>query len=432
MFHTSNDSKKIERNKMTKRNDLAKFGGTPILDKGFIYPSWPVMDKSYEKVVIDQLHESISIYNRSGIFARFEDKFSNIHNKKYAVLNNSGTNSIWAMFVGAGLMPGDEVLCPTYTFFATNTPLLSSGLRPVFCDSNSDGNIDPDDIVRKITNKTKAILITHMWGYPCDMDRITTIAKEHGLLLFEDCSHAHLAKWGNNYVGSFGDAAAWSLQGQKNITGGEGGITITDNATIYERATLLGHYNKRCKDEIPDESKLKEFAVTGMGLKMRAHPIAIAIADHILDRHEEYQSFRNYCAKQYEVLLSSYHFIELQNTKNMSPSWYAFVFKIRPESGINREQLVDLLHAEGLKEVDIPGSTGPNHLLPIFNKPAELFPQFYEAKESFNTVEGDFHNAEKFYKSVVKLPTWTLPEHQTLIDAYIKGLKKVLDYVATD
>jgi len=411
-----------------KDNTLAVNGGQPVIASSYKHPQWPVIDNEYEQVVVAQLYNSVSIYNRSGIIEEFEDKFAKLHDKKYALLCNSGTNALWTMYVSAGLMPGDEVICPTYTFFATNTPLLSCGVKPVFCDANESGNISASEIEKKITKKTKAIVVTHMWGYVCDMDAIKSVADEHGLLLFEDCSHAHFAKWNGQYVGSFGDAAVWSLQGQKNITGGEGGIYLTNNEDMYVRANLHGHYNKRCKDEIPENHELREFAVTGMGLKMRSHPLAVSIANKMLEKHPEYQEMRNYCAEKYEELLSSYDFIEMQNTENMQPSWYAYIFKLRPEYITKREEIVGMLHSEGLIEVDIPGSTGPNHQLPLFKKPWVLFPQFYTEDEPFN-VNDDYPGAQQFYESIIKLPTWTRAEHKEILGKYLEGLKKVLDYV---
>ncbi len=412
---------------MSDKTELAYFGGAPIINGDFVSPTWPVITQDYEVAVQKQLHESVSIYNRSGIIEEFEDRFAALHDRKYALLNNSGTNSIWAMFVAAGLLPGDEVLCPTYTFFATNTPLLSSGLVPVFCDADENGCIDPADIERRITDRTKAIIVTHMWGYPCDMDRIVAIAKQHNLYLFEDCSHAHLAAYKNRRVGTFGDAAAWSLQGQKNITGGEGGILLTDNQDMYIRANLLGHYNKRCKDEIPKDHPLYEFAVTGMGLKMRSHPLAVSFANEMLNHHDAYQNMRAECARAYEDLLATYDFIDVLPHNDTEPSWYAFIFKYKQKGSITREQLAEMLQAEGLSEVDIPGSTAPNHSMPLFDKPSVLFPQFYHEGQSFNV--GEFPGAQAFYDSIIKLPTWTQPAHREVLDSYIAGLRKVLDYV---
>ena len=185
---------------------------------------WPKITHEAESAIFRQLHESVSIYNRSGIFEEFENSFSNYHGRKRGLLFNSGTSAIYAMYEGLGLEPGDEVICPTYTFFATISPLMSTGARPVFCDCREDGNINPDEIIRKITQKTRAVVVTHMWGIPCEMDTIHNICSRYGLALLEDCSHAHGASFGGQKVGTFGTAAAWSLQGQKIISGGEGGI----------------------------------------------------------------------------------------------------------------------------------------------------------------------------------------------------------------
>lgn len=415
----------------TAKEKLAAFGGQMTTPKDFKHPTWPVITEEYERAVVAQMHESMSIYNRSGIIEEFEDKFASIHDAKYALLQNSGTNAIWSMFVGGDLRVGDEVLCPTYTFFATNSPMLSSGIVPVFCDADENGNVSVTDMRARLTPKTKAVIVTHMWGYPCDMDAIVAFTKENDLLLFEDCSHAHLAKYKGKLVGTFGDAAAWSLQGQKNITGGEGGIMVTNNSEMYYRANLHGQYNKRCRQEIPENHALYRFAVTGMGLKTRSHPLAIAFANVQLSKHEEYQRMRNRCAEEYKKLFSEYDFVESLATDGSEPSWYGFVIKYKNgPAKIDREEFVRLLHTEGLTEVDIPGSTGPNHELPLFQEPYVLFPQFYAEGEHFNTQD-NFPGVAAFHGDIIKLPTWTQEEHKEVLDYYLAGLRKVMDYVKT-
>ena len=202
------------------RNKLAILGGKKSVTKRPPHFLWPLINKNTERAVIRQLRDSISIYDKSGIFDEFENAFAKLHDRKYALLCSSGTLAIHSMFVADGFKEGDEVICPAYTFFATVTPLLSTGAVPVLCDCDENGNIDPEEITKKINERTKGIIVTHMWGVPCQMDRISKICKDNKLLLLEDCSHAHGAKYNGKIVGSFGDLAAWSLQGQKNITGG--------------------------------------------------------------------------------------------------------------------------------------------------------------------------------------------------------------------
>ncbi len=221
-----------------KKSKLAILGGSKTIKKKTPHFIWPPIDKEIDCSVIKQLHETISIYNKSGIFKEFEDAFAKYHKRKYALLCSSGTLAIHSMFVAAEFKEGDEVICPVYTFFATVTPLLFTGAKPVLCDIDENGNIDPQEIKKKITPKTKGVIITHMWGIPCKMDEIVKICKENNLLLLEDCSHAHGARYKNKIVGSFGDLAAWSLQGPKNVSGGEGRILLTNNKEFYYRALL--------------------------------------------------------------------------------------------------------------------------------------------------------------------------------------------------
>jgi perosamine synthetase len=215
--------------------------------------TWPIITNELRQIVLSQMDISLSIYNRSGIFEEFEEKFRQYHNAKYALLFNSGTSAIHGMLEGLNLDFEDEIICPAYTFFATCSPALYLGYKLVFCDVDLNGNIDPLKITELINIKTKVLLITHMWGNPCQMDAIMEIVENNNLALLEDCSHAHGGEYKGKKLGTFGKAGAWSLQGQKIITGGEGGIMVTNDDELYYRANLLGHYNKRCRDEIPKD-----------------------------------------------------------------------------------------------------------------------------------------------------------------------------------
>jgi perosamine synthetase len=384
--------------------------------------SWPIITNETEKAVIDQLHESISIYDNSGAIGRLEDSLKEYFGKKHSLLFNSGTSALFSMYMSANLQPGDEVICPAYTFFATVSPIFFTGAIPVLADCNKEGNIDPEEIKKRITDKTKAVVITHMWGLPCDMDEITKICKENDLLLFEDISHAFGATYKGKRVGTFGDVAACSLQGQKVLTGGEGGFIVTNNSNIFNKSLLLGHYNKRCKNEIPREDDLYEYSVTGMGLKLRIHPIAAAIASQQFKHIEEILEKRNENANQIIKELKDVdglNVIEPGNDK--TSSWYALIIKYN--SKIPIEEFHKKLMDKGLKEMDIPGSTKPLNLLPMFQNPGKLF-KSYEGK--LNYKPGDFPNAEKFYSSILKMPVWSDDKDDQVVKKYIEGLKEQL------
>ncbi len=388
--------------------------------------SWPPIDVGVKRAVMKQLNKSISIYDRSGIFKEFEDLFAKMHNRKFALLCSSGTMAIHTMYVVAGLKKGDEVICPAYTFFATVSPLLFTGATPVLCDCADDGNIDPEEIRKKITPRTKALVVTHMWGLPCKMEEISMICKDNNLLLLEDCSHGHGAGINGNLVGSFGHISAWSLQGAKNVSGGEGGIMTTDNAEYYYKALLLGHYNKRCRQEIPKDHPLAKFAVTGMGLKYRAHPLAISIAYEILKKLKNYLSVKDTYAKMMMDELNSNILKKPEYPKGVQPSWYSLIFQYNQTvvGGKSVTEFYEAIKAEGLTEVDRPTSTAPLNLLPLFQTPEELFPEY---KGVFSYKKGDFPKAEMFYDHAIKLPVWAKKEDFKIVTAYIDGIKRVVD-----
>ncbi len=405
-------------------NSLAIAGGPKTIEPAKARFEWPRITPDAERAVLDQLRSSISIYDRSGIFAEFEQKFADYHRVQYALLSNSGTNAIFSMFEGINLQPGDEVICPTYTFYATVSPLMYTGAIPVFCDCRGDGNIDPDEIRHKVTPRTKAVIVTHMWGIPCEMDNIVAICKENGLLLLEDCSHAHGASYKGNKAGTFGDAAAWSLQGQKVISGGEGGIMLTNNTEVFYRALLQGHYNKRCKQQIPADHPLYRFALTGFGLKFRAHPLAIAIANeqfaHLDEWIRQKQAYVSLLISEWQ----QYPFLRMPEYPDRQPSWYAFVmqFDKSHSNGITIEQFTKALLAEGLVEVDRPGSTCPNHDLPLFTDPHEVLPRLYQQPL---THSGQFDRAKPYYRNAIKLPVWAFAQDRTVVEKYVEGFHKV-------
>lgn len=414
--------------KSDRSSKLAINGGPKSLNRKLPHYSWPPITTAVKKRVMRQMDTAISIYDQSGIFDDFEKDFAKMHGKKFALLCSSGTLAIHSMFVAAGFKSGDEVICPAYTFFATVTPLLQTGATPILCDCDENGNIDPDEIEKKITSKTKGVVVTHMWGMPCQMERISEICKKNRILLLEDCSHAHGASLNGRIVGSFGDMAAWSLQGLKNVSGGEGGILVTDNEEFYYKCLLLGHYNKRCKQEIPKDHHLYKFATTGIGLKYRAHPLAVAIAYNTLSNIKKYQKTRDFFASKIREELSKMRGLVFPKfySENTKPSWYGLVFQYEADKlgGLSIEKFYDALKAEGLLEMDRPHSTSPLNLLPLFNDPGYLF-DHYKAN-GFSYKKGDFPKAEKFYMNAIKMPVWALNSDRALVDKYIKGLKKVI------
>ena len=172
----------------------------------------------------------MSISSDTGIYSELESKFAKIIGRKYALAVSSGTMALYSAFFSIGIEPGDEIICTSFSFHATVSTALFWGANIVFCDVEPDtGNINADLIEERITKKTKAILTNDQWGHPCNKERILELCRKYSIKYVEDCSHAHLSKYKDNYCGSFGDVSCWSFQGSKMINGGEGGILATDS-----------------------------------------------------------------------------------------------------------------------------------------------------------------------------------------------------------
>lgn len=170
--------------------------------------------------------------------AQFEDAFAKKTGARYALAVNSGTSALICGLIGVGVQPGDEVLVPSYTYIATAAAALAVGAFPVIVEVDRSLTMDPADLERKITPRSRAVIPVHMRGAVCDMRRVLAIARRHGLKVIEDCAQANGATWRGRHVGTLGDAGAFSLQQSKVITAGEGGVLIANRRSVFERAAF--------------------------------------------------------------------------------------------------------------------------------------------------------------------------------------------------
>ncbi|HYG64940.1 MAG TPA: DegT/DnrJ/EryC1/StrS family aminotransferase [Thermoanaerobaculia bacterium] len=404
---------------------LAIHGGEPAVTTPGPHFRWPLITDETRQAVLRQLDEAVSLYDRSGVVARLEQRLEAEYALPHALLFNTGTSALLAMFIGAGLAQGDEVLCPDYTFFASNSPLFFTGAIPVLVDCDRTGNMDPARARELVTARTRAILVTHLWGVPCDMDPLVELCREHGLLLLEDISHAHGATYKGQPVGTFGHAAALSLQAQKTLTGGEGGVLLTRDDEIFYRALALGHYTKRCLQEIPEDHLLHAYGVTGLGLKLRIHPLAAAIAEQQLDTMPAVLAGRRRYAHLMRRELSAVPGLELPPIpEGAEPSWYGLIFHLDRElarRGLSG-QVLAALAAEGCSALDHPKVTAPVHRLPLFREPGRVFPGYASPPER------EFPMADEFYARAWKLPVWHREEDGALVGQYLEAIRKVMHH----
>jgi perosamine synthetase len=199
-------------------------------------PSLSGREKEYVMDCID----SNWISSKGAYVEKFEEKFADKTQVKYAASVSNGTVALHVALLALGIGAGDEVIVPTLTYVASVNAISYTGARPIFADSLRDTwQIDPSEIEKKITVNTKAILVVHLYGHPCDMDRIMSIAKRHNLFVVEDCAEAFGSLYKNIPVGGIGHIATFSFFGNKTITTGEGGMVITNDKELYRRTMHL-------------------------------------------------------------------------------------------------------------------------------------------------------------------------------------------------
>ena len=168
--------------------------------------------------------------------ARFEEEAAELLGVKYALMVNSGTSALISALTGVGVGPGDEVIVPGYTYISTAAAVMATGAVPVIAEIDESLGLDPQDLERKITPHTRAVMPVHMRGVPARLDDILAVARKHGLKVVEDCCQCVGGTYMGRSVGAYGDAGAWSLNYYKTISSGEGGLVFTNDRDIYERA----------------------------------------------------------------------------------------------------------------------------------------------------------------------------------------------------
>lgn len=193
-----------------------------------------------EKKYVNQCLDSTWISSKGEFISKFENEFSNYIGAPYATTVANGTVALHLALVTLGIGPGDEVIVPTLTYIASVNTIMQTGATPVFVDSlASSWQVDSADIERNITPKTKAIMVVHLYGQPCDMDAIVPLCKKHGLMLVEDCAESFGSTYKGRHTGTFGDIATFSFFGNKTITTGEGGMVVAKAPEVIERAYHL-------------------------------------------------------------------------------------------------------------------------------------------------------------------------------------------------
>jgi len=266
---------------------------------------------------------------------KFETMFKEYLGSKYTVCTSNGTTALHAALLGAGIGNGDIVITTPFSFIATGNAILYAGAIPLFADIDFETfNIDPysiEQVIKENEGKVKAILIVHLFGNPCDMDRIMDICNRYSITLIEDCAQAHGAEYSNKKVGSFGLAGAFSFYPTKNMTCGEGGMIVTDDEEYYERIK-----------KIINHGQSKRYQHDVLGYNYRMTNISAAIGIEQLKKLEDFNNRRIYNASEYYKQIKNKSFIMPEITEHSKHVFNQFTIK----SNLPIEKVINILQDE--------------------------------------------------------------------------------------
>lgn len=323
----------------------------------------------YEPVLGDLELEYVQTCIRSGwisslgeFIPQFEDKFATFCGSKYGVTTSNGTTALHLALLALDIGPGDEVIVPSLTFIASANAVVYTGATPVFADSEKNSwNIDPSDIQAKITPRTRAIMVVHLYGHPADMNPILKLAKEYNLFVIEDAAEAHGALYYGHRVGSLGTIGCFSFYGNKIITTGEGGMCLTNDSVLAERM-------KAFRDHGMSPTKRYWHPIIGYNYRITNIQAAIGVAQ--MTRIETIIKRKREIAHLYNDLLKGFQGIGLPpEMENCASVYWMYSVLIEDKFGMSRDQVIVELKRNG---IDSRPFFYPIHTQPPYTKGLRL------------------------------------------------------------
>lgn len=305
---------------------------------------WPILTTEDEAAVLEVIrHGDLSNHP---VTRELERDYRERIGRRHALAHANGTLGLLAAFHALDLQPGDEVLVPSATFWASVLPLLWVGAVPVFCEIEGERfGLDPADVERKITPRTRAMVVVHLWGLPARTTELLDIARRHHLAVVEDASHALGSSSRGVPCGRFGDISVFSLQTSKLAPAGEGGMLLTDDDRFYERAACLGDIVRILELTGP----ARRFAATSFGIKMRMAPMSAAIGRVQLKHLDERNTRRRRNVEWLNTRLEELGFETFPGPPHVERVYFENMVRYRPEAagGLPFDELLQALRAEG-------------------------------------------------------------------------------------
>ncbi|MCA1901360.1 MAG: DegT/DnrJ/EryC1/StrS family aminotransferase [Candidatus Hydrogenedens sp.] len=401
-----------------KKEALALNGGAPAVKATPPDATkWPIYGDEEINLVTELLKNP-----GYGPIAEFEEAWKKHFDCPYVKAHCNGTSALTSTLFALDLPPGSEILVPDYSTWFPVVPMRFFKYVPVFVDVNPKTmNIDVEDCKKRLSPKTRAILPVHWYGLPCDMDIITDFAKEHGLEVVEDASHAHGAKVKGVYIGKWGRMAGFSLQTTKPLPAIEGGMAMYKDIRDYERSVTYGNYD--LPKTFPEDSPYRKYQGTAFGGKLRIHPIAAILGNIQLKNLEERNAKGVAQMKKLNDAITQLPGLSAQYVRpDVERVYYSrnLMFIDEKKSGASRSAIVKALKAEGVDVVEYQWTL--LHTYPIFSE--SKWWEFMPVLPKEGTTKG----CEEANRTAISLPYFTT-EQPELVEQYIHAFQKVWAHI---
>ena len=410
---------------------LAILGGEKVATSSIAANvKWPIINREIEEATLAVLRDG----NMSGtdITKEFEKQFAKWNGTKYALAHSCGTASLQAAMFGIGLGRGDELICPSITYWASGLPAMSLGASVVFADIDPVTLcLDPVDFEKRITPRTKAVVVVHYCSYPAQMDEIMAIARKHNIKVIEDVSHAQGGYYKGRMLGTIGDVGAMSLMSGKSFAIGEGGMLVTDNEEIYQRAMLWAHYERAANITLPGLAEYKGLPCGGY--KYRMHQLSSVMGLEQLKKYDSECAVIDKAMKYFweglaDLPLGSHMPQDAGSTK---AGWYACkgLYNAEDFGGLSLRYFIDAITAEGGQGFN-PGCNAALHSHNLFHT-MDVYNDGKPANTAF-LPEGVKINqdplpvSESICEHTFAIP-WFKHFDRALIDEQIAAVRKVCE-----
>lgn len=332
---------------------LAIDGGDPVRSRAL--PSWPLYSPEEVEKVAEIMRSGAVNYWTGDEGRRFEVEFAQFCNRRYGLSVMNGTVALEVCLRALGVGEGDEVIVTPRSFFASASVIFAVGAVPVFAEVDRDSqNVTPESIAAVITDRTKAVMVVHLAGWPCDLEGISALARSHGLYVIEDCAQAHGARIGEQPVGSVGDMAAFSFCQDKILsTCGEGGMVVTDNTEWWEAAwSYRDHGKSRTRALAEDADPGFRWLHDSIGTNFRMTEAQAAVGRIQLTKLDGWVSARRQFANFLNESLADIDAVRLTlPTQEIVHAYYRYYLFLRPEQlagDWSRNRVIEAVTAEGI------------------------------------------------------------------------------------